>query len=83
MGMLEKNLDDESVSINSPIHRKNWSRGPASPGHDLVSCPTHTGMWNTGVNGWTKTKTKYVKIKCASCKMNIRTYCKCNKKVPL
>ena len=66
MGMLEKNLYDEVVIINSPIRRKKWSRGPASPGHDLVSRLSHTGMWNTGVYCWTKTKTKYVKIKCAS-----------------
>ena len=61
--MLENNLDDEGVSINSPICRKERSRGPGSSGHELVSRPTHTGMWNTGENGWTKTRTEYVKSK--------------------
>ena len=81
--MLEKNLDDEGVSINYHILHKKRSRGPGSPGHELVSRPTHTGMWNTGDNVWTKTKIEYVKIKCATCKTNIRTYCNCNKKVPM
>ena len=63
LGMLENNLDDEGMSINSPIFRKERYKGPGSSGHELVSCPTHTGMWNTGDNGWTKTRTEYVKSK--------------------
>ena len=55
--MLKKKLDDESVSINSTICSKKRYRGPGSPGHELVSRPTHTGMWNTGDNEWTKTET--------------------------
>ena len=55
-------MDDEGVSINSPIPRKKWSRGPGIPEHDLVSRPTHIGMWNAGDNGWTKTKTEYIKL---------------------
>ena len=74
LGMLENNSDYEGVSINYPICHEKRSRGPGSPGHDLVSRPTHTGMWDTGDNGWTKTKTEYVKIKCATCKTKIRTY---------
>ena len=46
--MLENNLGDEGVSIKYPIRHKKMSRGPGSPGHELVSCPTHTRMWNTG-----------------------------------
>ena len=72
--MLKNNLDDEGASINYPICHKKLSRGTGSPGHEIVSRPTHTGMWNTGDNAWTKTKTEYVKIKCASRKTNIRTY---------
>ena len=53
--MLENNLEDEGVIINYPIRHKKRSRGPGSPGHELVSFPTHTGMWNTGDNAWTKT----------------------------
>ena len=83
LGMLENNLDDEGVSINYHICHKKRSRGPVSPGHELVSRPTHTGMWNTGDNGWTKTKTEYVKIKFATCKTKIRTYCNCNNDVPM
>ena len=81
--MMENNLDDEGVSINYPICHEKRSRGSGSPGNELVSRPTHTGMWNTGDNAWTKTKTEYVKIKCATCKTKIRTYCNCNKKVPM
>ena len=40
--ILENNLDDEGVSINSPICRKKQYTGPGSPGHELVSNPTHT-----------------------------------------
>ena len=83
LGMSENNLDDEGVSINSTIRRNKWSRGPGIPGYELVSRPTHTGMWNTGDNGGTKTKTEYVKIKCATCKTKIITYCNWNKKVPM
>ena len=50
LGVLENNLDDEVVSINSPVCRKKRYRGPGSPGHEIVSRPTHTGKWNTGDN---------------------------------
>ena len=73
LGMLEKNLNDEGVGINYPIFHKKRFRGPGIPGHELVSRPTHTRMWNAGDNGWTKTKTEYVKIKFATCKTKIRT----------
>ena len=72
--MLEKNLDDKGMSTNSPIFRKKRSIGTGSPWHEIMSLPTHTVMWNTGDSGWTKTKTKYVKIKCATSKTRIRTY---------
>ena len=75
LGMLENNLDDEGVIINYLIRHKKRSRGPGSPIHELVSRPTHTSMWNRGDNAWTKRKTEYVKIKCATRKMKIRTYC--------
>ena len=81
--MLENNLDDEGVSIHYTISNKKMSRGHGSLGHELASHPTHTGMWNTGDNVWTETKTEYVKIKCATCKTKIRNYCNCNKKVPM
>ena len=58
--MSENNLYDEGLSINYPICHKKRSRGPDSPGHEFLSRPTHTGMWNTGDNVWTKTKTEYV-----------------------
>ena len=81
--MLENNLNDTGVSINSPIGHKKQYRGPGSPEHELVSRPTHIVMWNMGYNGWPKTKTEYGTLKCATCKKNIRTYCNCNKKVPM
>ena len=65
--------------IKSPIHIKKRSRGPGRLGYDLVSFRTHTGMWNTGDNRCTITKTEYVKIKCATCKTKIRIYCNSNK----
>ena len=83
LGMLENNLDDEGVSIIYPSHHKKRSIGPGRPGHELVSCPTHAGMWNTGDNRWTKIKIEYVEIKCVTCKTKTRTYCRCNKKVPM
>ena len=79
LGMFKNNLDDEGVIINSLICRKKRSRGTGSSGHDLVSRPTHTEMWNTGDNEETKKKTEYVKIKCDTCKTNIKTYCNFNK----
>ena len=48
LGRLENNLGDEGMSINYPIIHKKRSRGPGNLGHELVSRPTHTGMWNTG-----------------------------------
>ena len=83
LGMLENNLDNEGVSINYPICHKKRSRETGSPGHELVSRPTHTGLWNVGNNVWNKPKTEYVKIKCATCKTKIRTYYNYNKKVPM
>ena len=74
LGVLENNLNDEDVSINSLFCRKKRSRGHGSPGNELVSRPTYTGIWNTGDNGWTKMKADYVKIMCTTCKTNIRTY---------
>ena len=76
--MLENNLDDEVVSIKYLIHNKKRYRGSGILRRELVSRPTHTGMWNTGNNGWTKTNKEYVKIKCATFKTKIRTYCNCN-----
>ena len=81
--MLENNLDDEGVSIKYPISHKKRYLGPGIPGHQLVSCPTHTEICNTGDNEWTKTKTEYVKTNCDKCKTNIRTYFNCNKKDPM
>ena len=52
LGMFENNLDDEGVIINHPIFHKKRSRGPDISGHELVSRPTNTGMWNTGDNVW-------------------------------
>ena len=52
--MLENNLDDQGVSIKYPIRPKKRSKGPGSPGHELVSRPTHTGIWNTGIMGGPK-----------------------------
>ena len=72
--MLENNVDDEDASINYPILLRKRSRGPGSPVYELVIHHTHTGMWNTGDNAWSKTKTEYVKINCATCKTKIRTY---------
>ena len=66
LGLLGKNLDNEGVSINYHICHKKRSKGTGSPVHGLMSRPTHTRMWNTWDNGWTKTKTEYVKIKCAT-----------------
>ena len=51
LGMLENNCYDEGVSINYPIRHKKRYRGLVSPGHELVSRPTYTRMWNTGDNG--------------------------------
>ena len=81
--MLEKRFYDEVMSINYPICHKKRSIGPDSSGNDLVSRPTHTGMWNTGDNAWTKKKAEYVKIKCVTYKTKIRTYYNCNQKVPM
>ena len=42
--ILENNLYDKGVSINSPICHKKRSIGPGSSGHELVIRHTHNGM---------------------------------------
>ena len=54
LGILENSLYDEGVSINYPIRHNKRSIVPGIPVHELVSHPTHTGMWNTGIMGGPK-----------------------------
>ena len=51
--------------------------------HELCTRPNFTGIWKTKTNSWSKVKTQYAKINCATCNTKIRTYCKCNKKVSM
>lgn len=82
-GLAIPTLCNDGMVIRSPGRGEKRSRGGEEPGHELCTRPPFTGRWKTENNMWTEIKTKYAKIKCALCNTKIRTYCKCDKKVPM
>jgi len=59
------------------------TRAEDEAGHELCTRAPFTGGWNTGINTWAKVTTRYAKLKCAGCNTKIRTFCRCNKKLPM
>ena len=83
MKMLNNNITGDGVSMGSPMRARKRSRASDVGVHELCQRPQFTGGWKTATNTWSKVTTMYAKIRCANCKKKIRTYCKCNTKVPL
>ena len=83
MKMLNNNIMDDRRTVSSPMVAGKRARGSDAAVHELCTRPPFTGGWKTETNSWSKVNTDYAKIKCSQCKKKIRTYCKCNKKVPL
>ena len=81
--MMTNNITNEGMTVSAPMKSRKRSLGQGDPEHELLTRPNFTGKWSTDANTWTKVSTQYAKIKCSGCNTKIRTYCTCNKKVPL
>jgi hypothetical protein len=82
-GMLENTIDDYGNLCCSPVRPRKRSRMSYVEQHSLETKPNFMGLWDNSTKYWTKVKTKYLKSKCSSCSREIRTYCSCNKSVPM
>lgn len=83
MQMLENRIGVDGVVVHSPIRARKRGREDKASSHGLCTRPNFTGGWRTELNTWGKITTQYAKIKCSTCNVKIRTYCKCDKKVPM
>jgi len=83
MKMLNNKIMDDGMLNGLPMRKKRRSRASDLVEHELCTRPPNTGIWKTATNAWSKIGTRYAKTKCHGCKTKIRTYCKCNKKIPL
>ena len=83
MKMLNNKIMDDGMVGGSPMRPKKRARYSDVVEHELCTRPNFTGIWKTKTNSWSKVKTQYAKINCATCNTKIRTYCKCNKKVSM
>ena len=83
MQMLENRIGVDGVVVHSPIWARKRGREDKASSHELCTRPNFTGGWRTELNTWGKITTQYAKIKCSTCNVKIRTYCKCDKKVPM
>jgi len=83
MLMLENTMDDDG-NIVRPVHRSLRTRAALVVEHDLKTRPVYTGKWMG--NYWATTSQKYQKLRCfngCNPQMRVRTYCSCNKSVPM
>ena len=81
--MLTNTIDMERGHVEGVIRRSKRGAGSLDAGHCLLTRPNFTGNWVGKTNSWSNITTKYAKVKCDGCETRIRTYCKCNRKVPL
>lgn len=81
--MLENRMDDDG-NIVRPVHRSLRTRAALVVEHDLKTRPVNTGKWMG--HFWKRTSQKYQKLRCyngCNPQMRVRTYCSCNKSVPM
>ena len=81
--MLTNTIDMEGMHLEGITRRSKCDAGSLNGRHCLLMRPNFTRNWLTKTNLWSNITTKYAKVKCVGCKTRIRTYCKCNRKVPL
>ena len=82
--LLLDNKIDENGRIEAAVHPLLRPRMTPTSDHTLLVRPSFTGRW-TGVK-WSKTQQKHQKSTCHggnNCRNRMRTYCACNKGVPL
>ena len=82
--LLLDNKIDENGRIVAVVHPLLRRRMTPTSDHTLLVRPSFTGRW-TGVK-WSKTQQKHQKSTCCggnNCRKRMRTYCACNKGVPL
>jgi hypothetical protein len=81
--MLENTLDDDGKIVRT-VDRCLRVRGGGVAEHELKTRPINTGRWLG--HYWKKTEQKYQKLKCFNgCdpQARVRTYCACNKGLPM
>ena len=81
--MMENRLNSDGIILQSP--RRPSKRVVASVSRDckLMKRATFTGTWDESTKNFRQVTTQYLKLKCISCPEKVRTYCTCNKKVPM
>ena len=78
--MLENTLNDAGVIVRQ-VERCLRTRDAVLAEHVLVTRPDFSGRW-LGTK-WSKTKQVHQKSHCQGCNFRMRTYCECNKAVPM
>ena len=78
--MLENTLNDAGVIVRQ-VERCLRTRDAVLAEHVLVTRPDKSGRW-LGTR-WSKTKQVHQKSHCHGCNFRMRTYCTCNKAVPM
>ena len=81
--MMTNKIEDSGNALSSPGSRSKRLRAVLCAEHELCTRPCYTGKWDLAKNTWTKVGTIYAKIKCSGCPTKMRTYCRCNKQLPL
>jgi len=81
MDMMENQTGANMPSL--PVLAVHVNERAVAVAHEKKTRPTHTGVWDHAKGTWKATKTPYVRLKCAVCKIDTRMYCACNPAVPL
>ena len=81
--MMFNKLTDSGGVMASPVRARKRSRLSIDEGHELETTPNGAASWDRTKKQWRKSKQRYLKQKCATCKREVRTYCTCDKGVPM
>ena len=83
MQLMQNTICNDGLIVRHRGMVATRTRAEDEAGHELCTRAPFTGGWNTGINTWAKVTTRYAKLKCAGCNTKIRTFCRCNKKLPM
>eukprot|EP00956_Cyclotella_meneghiniana_P024387 scaffold48896_cov69-Cyclotella_meneghiniana.AAC.2 len=81
--MINNKITDSGGVRSSPIRARKRSRESIDEGHELQTKPHHAASYDRTKKQWRKSKQRYLKQKCGTCKREVRTYCTCDKSVPM
>ena len=81
--MLTNKIGSDGTCPQSPIRLRKRGRDSDINQHAHLTKPKFTGKWISDTGGWSTVTTEYLKSKCRGCIKEVRTYCACDKSVPL